>query len=108
MLDHRDTDTIEDKDGRDRVPVEYKDRVSIIVNGRKRVISSSELSRDGELSFGEVVRLAFDSPPSGQDIVFTISYRNGAGRRPDGRLVAGQSVKIQDGTIFNVSFTDKS
>ena len=85
-----------------------KDRVKIIVNGRERVLSSSELSPDGELSFDQVVRLAFDPPPSGPYIVFTMSYRNGAGRPPSGRLVAGQSVKVQDGTVFNVSFTDKS
>ncbi len=79
-----------------------KDRVEIIVNGRKKVVTSSELS------FDEVVKLAFDPPPSGPDIVFTMSYRNGAGRPPDGRLVAGQSVKVQDGTVFNVSYTDRS
>ena len=85
-----------------------KDTITIIVNGREKVVSSSELSPDGELSFDQVVRLAFDPPPSGPGIVFTVSYRNGAGRPPDGRLVAGKSVKIQDGTVFNVSFTDKS
>ena len=88
--------------------VECKDTVTIVVNGREKVIPSSELSSDGELSFEQVVRLAFVPPPSGQDIVFTVSYRNGAGRPPDGRLVAGKSVKVGDGTIFNVSFTDRS
>lgn len=83
---------------------EDKDKVAIIVNGRERVVSAS----DGEISFDEVVRLAFDPTPSGPDIVFTVSYRNGAGRPPDGRLVEGQRVKIQDGTVFNASFTDKS
>ncbi len=87
---------------------EDKDTIAIIVNGRERTVTSSELSPDGELSFETVVRLAFDPPPSGPDIVFTMSYRNGAGRPPDGRLVAGQSVKVQDGTVFNVSFTDRS
>ena len=81
-----------------------KDKVAIIVNGRERVV----VSPDGEVSFDEVVRLAFDPPPSGPNIVFTVSYRNGAGRPPDGRLVEGQRVKIQDGTVFNASFTDKS
>ena len=107
MLNHRDTDTIEDRDNQVR-DIQSRDRVPIIVNGRRKIISSSMLSRDGEISFDEVVRLAFDPPPSGPDIVFTVSYRNGAGRRPDGRLDVGQSVKIQEGTVFNVSFTDKS
>ncbi len=88
--------------------VDDKETVTIVVNGRERVIPSSELSSDGELSFKQVVILAFDPPPSGPDIVFTVSYRNGGGRPPDGRLVAGRSVKVQDGMVFNVSFTDKS
>ena len=87
---------------------EGKDEITIIVNARKRVIPSSELSPDGEISFDQVVKLAFDPPPSGPDIVFTVSFRNGAGRPPEGSLVAGKSVKVQDGTVFNVSFTDKS
>ena len=87
---------------------EDKNTVTIVVNARERNIPSSELSPNGELSFEQIVRLAFDQPPSGPDIVFTMSYRNGAGRPPEGSLVAGQSVKVQDGTVFNVTFTDKS
>ena len=87
---------------------EDKEKITIVVNGREKVVPSSSMSPNGELSFDEVVKLAFDPPPSGPDIVFTMSYRNGAGRPPDGRLVAGQSVKVQDGTVFNVSYTDRS
>ena len=85
-----------------------KDTVTIIVNGREKAIPKNELSADGELTFKQVVNLAYDPQPSGPDIVFTMSYRNGAGRPPEGRLGAGQSVKVQDGTVFNVTYTDKS
>ena len=85
-----------------------KDTIAIVVNGREKLIPSNELSPDGELSFKQVVSLAYNAPPSGPDIVFTMSYRNGAGRPSDGRLVVGQSVKVKEGTVFNVSFTDKS
>ena len=88
--------------------IENKDAVTIVVNGRERVIPLKELSSDGEISFGQVVTLAFDPPPSGPNIVFTVSYRKGAGRPPEGTLVAGGRAKVQDGTVFNVSFTDKS
>lgn len=81
---------------------ENKDKIEIIVNGREKVVSSSEVS------FDEVVGLAFDPPPSGPDIVITVTYRNGAGRPPDGMLVKGRSAKVQNGTVFNVSYTDKS
>ncbi len=95
MIEDKKVVTIED---------EEKDKVAIIVNGRKRIVPST----NGELSFDEVVRQAFAQPPSRPDIMFTVSYRNGAGRPLEGRLSPGQNVKIQDGTVFNVSFTDKS
>ena len=85
-----------------------KDTVAIIVNGREKIITLKELTSDGELSFEQVVNLAYDPPPSGPDIVFTMSYRNGAGRPSDGRLTKGHSLKVQDGTVFNVTYTDKS
>ena len=87
---------------------ENKDTVTLIVNAREKVVSSSELSPDGEISFDEVVKLAFETPPSGQYIMFTVMFRKGAGRPPDGILIAGQSVKVQDGTVFDVALTDKS
>lgn len=79
-----------------------KGKYRVIVNGRQKIVDSDEVT------FEEAISLAFDQPPSGPYIVFTVSYRNGAGRSPDGRLVTGQSVKVQDGTIFNVTATDKS
>ena len=79
-----------------------KGKYRVIVNGRQKIVDSDEVT------FEEAIRLAFDQPPSGPYIVFTVSYRNGAGRPPEGRLVAGQSVKVQTGTIFNVTATDKS
>lgn len=75
---------------------------TIIVNGREKVVTARELS------FAEVVALAFDTPPSGQNIVFTITYRRGEGNKPEGTLVEGETVKIKEGMIFNVTATDKS
>jgi hypothetical protein len=75
---------------------------SIIVNGRNRVVTKRELS------FAEVVALAFDPVPTGQNIVFTITYRRGEGHKPEGTLVEGETVKIKEGMIFNVTATDKS
>ncbi|HEX7089944.1 MAG TPA: multiubiquitin domain-containing protein [Longimicrobiales bacterium] len=74
----------------------------IVVNGREKVVTQRELS------FMEVVRLAFDPPPTGPYIVFTVTYRRGTGNKPEGTLVEGESVKLKDGMIFNVTATDKS
>ncbi len=75
---------------------------TIIVNGQQEVVSKKELS------FAEVVALAFENPPTGPNIVFTITYRRGHGDKPEGTLVEGCSVKIKEGMIFNVTATDKS
>ncbi len=87
---------------------ENKDSVRIIVNGREKVVLLGMLSSDGELSFDQVIRLAYDPIPSNPNIIFHVLYSNGAGRPPGGRLAEGGSVKVHDGTVFNVSTTDKS
>lgn len=76
--------------------------ITIIVNGRPKVVASKELS------FAEIIRLAFDAPPAGPNIVFTVTYRRGEGNKPEGTLVEGETVKIKEGMIFNVTSTDKS
>lgn len=75
--------------------------ITIVVNGREKVVAKEEMS------FSEVVGLA-DGLPSGQFIVYTITYRRGHGSKPEGTLVEGESVKVKDGMIFNVTATDKS
>lgn len=75
---------------------------TIIVNGRQKVVTTKELS------FIEIVALAFDTPPTGPNIVYTVTFRRGQGNKPEGTLVEGDTVKIKDGMIFNVTATDKS
>ena len=74
----------------------------ITVNGRQR-----QVERD-ELSFDELVDLAFDDPAKGPQIVFTITFREAGGRIPEGELDEGQRLKVRDGMIINVTRTDQS
>lgn len=60
-----------------------------------------------EISFEEVVALAFPEPPAGGNLGFTVLYQRGHGNK-EGTLVAGQSVKVKDGMIFDVTPTDLS
>ena len=76
--------------------------LTIIVNGRQKVVT------DKEISFAEIVALAFDNPPTGPNIVFTVTFRRGHGNKPEGTLAEGETVKVKDGMIFNVTATDKS
>ena len=75
---------------------------SITVNGRQR-----EVERE-ELSFDDLVDLAFDDPARGPQIVFTITFREADGRIVEGELDEGQRLKVRDGTIINVTRTDQS
>ena len=77
-------------------------QTTIIVNGREKKVTEKELS------FSEIVHLAFDNPPTGEFICFTITYRNGDDCKPEGTLVEGETIKIKEGMIFNVTATDKS
>lgn len=76
--------------------------ITIVVNGREKSVTGKELT------FAQLVALAFDTPPTGENIVFTITYRRGQGEKPEGSLVEGETVKIKKGMIFNVTATDKS
>lgn len=75
---------------------------NIIVKGRKKVVTSKVLT------FDEVIALAFDNPPTGPNIEFTVTYRRGHGDKPEGSMVKGDTVKVKEGMVFNVTATDKS
>ena len=72
----------------------------IVVNGRKKAVESDVLT------FEQVVVLA--SLPPGAQVTYTVTYRHAAQHPAEGTLVAGQSVKIKNGTAFVVTATDKS
>lgn len=77
-----------------------KKQATIIVNGRPFQVAKDEIS------FEEVVRLA--NLVSGPNIIYTVTYDRGHGNKPQGSLVAGGSVMVKEGMIFNVTATDKS
>ena len=79
-----------------------KKSVTIIVNGREKTVEKTDLTYD------EVVALAFNPPPTGDNILITIVYRRGHGDKPEGSLTPGGSVKVKDEMIFDVTSTDRS
>lgn len=76
--------------------------ITIVVNGEPK-----EVDKKDELTFDEVVGLAFDPVP-GPNFEFAVTYRRGIGNKPEGELDEDDSVKVKDGMIFNVTATDKS
>jgi len=81
----------------------YSQKVfTIAVNAQKKEVAETKLS------FDEVVKLAYPIPPDGQNIMFTIKYRKGPKENPKGSLLEGETVRIKNGMIFDVTPTDRS
>lgn len=81
---------------------EHTRQVTIIVNGRPRQVDKTELS------FEDIVRLAFPNPHFGPDYEYTVTYSKGHDPKKEGTLTAGQTIKVKDGMVFNVTETNKS
>lgn len=77
-------------------------QIIIIVNGQKKSVTTKTVT------FDQLVKLAFPVPPTGSNILYTISYEDGPPANPQGSLKEGKSVKVKNGMIFNVTATDKS
>jgi hypothetical protein len=76
--------------------------VAIIVNTREKTVPK------GKITFEKVVELAFGEVPTGDGITITVTYRRGQADHPQGSLVAGGSVEVVKGMVFDVSRTDRS
>lgn len=81
---------------------DHQKEFTIVVNGREMKVAQQEIS------FTALVGLAFNGQPSTGNTIYTITYRRGEGNKPEGTLVDGESVKVKNGMIFNVTATDKS
>ena len=78
-------------------------KVTIKVNGRDKVVEKEELS------YEEVIILAFGSYNPDPNIEYTITYSKGGNQhKPKGILQKDDSIKAKEGMIFNVTKTDKS
>jgi hypothetical protein len=75
--------------------------VMIFVNTREKHVAK------GDVTFDQIIALAYEVPPNGENVLFTVMYRKAEGNK-DGFLVQGGSVKAHKGMMFNVSATDKS
>ena len=75
--------------------------VTIIVNARKKEW------KEKDISYVEVIKLAFGEYVDNPNIEYTVAYSKGHGNG-GGTLTKGESVKVKDGMVFNVNRTDKS
>ena len=90
-----------DAGGTERIRSEAR-RYRIIVNAREEIVTSNEVT------YAQLVALAFQPVPSGPNILFTITYSKGPKDNPKGTLPEGMSVTIKNGMIFVVTQTNRS
>jgi hypothetical protein len=74
---------------------------TIVVNGQKKPVVGDRLT------FEQVVALD-PGLIKGPNVVYTVTYKRGHGEKPEGTLSEGETVKLKEGMIFNVTATDKS
>ena len=75
---------------------------NIIVNGRPKVFQGREIS------YNEVIILAYGSAPAYQTKAYSVTYKRGEGNKPECSMDEGDVVKVKEGMIFNATATDKS
>jgi hypothetical protein len=75
---------------------------TIIINARPYEVQAKELS------FEDVVNLAYNNaPPAGQYVTITVTYSRGENGK-EGSMLPGDSVKVKNKMVFDVSATDRS
>lgn len=75
---------------------------NIIVNAREFEWSEKEIT------FDQVVELAFGSVSTNPNTIYTVTFKRGHGNKPEGSMVKGDSIKVKEGMIFNATQTNKS
>jgi hypothetical protein len=74
---------------------------TIIVNGQRKTVTGKEVT------FDQIVILGFGNT-GGPETAYTVTFRKGEDSKKEGTLVKGESVKVKEGEIFDVTPTGKS
>lgn len=81
---------------------EEKKKVTIIVNGTPEKVEKEEIS------YSEIVTIAYPDFPSHPERNYSVTYERGHGNKPEGILAPGASVKVKEGMIFKIKHTGQS
>lgn len=75
---------------------------TIVVNTEKKETTATRLSHQ------EVVLLAFPNAQPNETKLFTVEYSKGPRQNPNGTLVDGETVRIKNRMVFDVTPTNRS
>ena len=90
--------------GHPEPPGKPDEPITIIVNGVDKVLPAGTR----QLSYDEVVKLAYPNYSDAPNIVYTVVFSNGPLENKKGTLVKGDIVRVRKGMIFNVGKSNKS
>ncbi len=76
--------------------------IEIFVNARPHLVA------DDNVSFEEVVALAFPGQAPGPDTEYIVTYTRARHGNASGSLAPGQSIRVKKGTSFAVQVTTRS
>ena len=79
-----------------------KKKVTIVVNATPHPVEKEEIT------YNEVVTLAFPDFPQHPERTYSVTYEKGHGEKPAGILSPGGTVKVKEGMIFYVKHTGQS
>jgi len=87
----------------DLIKLENREKnVNIIVNGIQHEVQNDDIS------YTQVVTIAFPDYIKNPERFFSVTYRRGQGNKPEGILSPDGKVKVKEGTTFSVSDTSNS
>ncbi len=96
MIEHEDRGGHEEDHG-------HGHHVTIVVNGQEVQVDVRDIS------YAEVTAIAYPELVGNPDAMFTVAYRKGGNEHhPAGQLLAGDSVRVKVGMVFDVVPTTKS
>lgn len=83
-------------------PPGHQKEYTIIVNTEDQKVI------DSEVTFNQIVLLAYPVPSTNPNIVYTILYKKVDHSKHEGQMDIDETIKIKDGSTFTVTETDKS
>jgi len=75
--------------------------ITIILNSEKKPWSTKEIT------FKEVIILAFGEYVENEQIAYSVTYSKGPDDKKEGTMIKGSVVKVKEGMIFNVTRSNK-